>query len=264
MSDSLIIAHRGASAAAAENTRTAFLRALVHGADGFETDVQLTADGIPVLWHDDDLGKLGRPERRIDDFTFKDLSRMDFGGWFAPAQAGEPVLSLAELLREFAGRTRLLLEIKMREDESNERRRLKLCRALELARPFREDGADAIQFSSFDLPSLIQAHALDPAWPCILNSEDLRSAAAARQAFARHDFLAGLCVPVEHLDAELAETVHQSGRRLAVYTCNTEAQIRHALDLKVDFLISDVPQTARQLRHSRGCSGSDTVESHCV
>jgi glycerophosphoryl diester phosphodiesterase len=244
-----IIAHRGASAEAAENTRTAFLKALTLQADGLETDVQLTADGVPVLWHDDDLGKLGLPGRHIDDFTYDALSRLDFGAWFSPAQAGEKILSLAEFLREFAPRARLLVEIKQRDDEPPERRRVKVRRCLELAEPLRQAGP-GILFLSFDLPSLAYAHELKPDWPYVLNTEEVRSAEDAHRALAAHGFLSALDLPIAHLDGSLTKAVHRTGRQLASYTCNSDADILRALALGVDWLISDRPGRARRLRNA--------------
>lgn len=249
MPDCLIIAHRGASSEAAENTRTAFLKALSHAADGFETDVQLTADEVPVLWHDDDLGKLGLPEQRIDDFTFEELLSLDFAGWFAPRQAGESVLSLAEFLREFAPQTRLLIEIKQRDDEPVERQRAKVRRCLELAGPFRHAGP-GIRFLSFDPASLVYAHELDPDWPYVLNTEAVRLPDAVQRVFAEHAFLSALGLPIGPLDRPIADAVHRAGRQLAAYTCNSDPEIGHALDLGIDWLISDVPSRARQLRDS--------------
>jgi glycerophosphoryl diester phosphodiesterase len=245
----LIIAHRGASSEVQENTHTAFLKALSQKADGFETDAQLSADEIPVLWHDDDLAKIGLPERWVDDFTFAELRRMDFTGWFAPDQAGEPLLSLTEFLREFAPLTRLLIEIKQRDDEPVERQRTKVRRCLELARLFRRTGPGLL-FLSFDLTSLVYAHELDPDWPCVLNSEHIRSTEAVQQTFAKHSFLAGLCVPIAHLDTALADAVRWAGKQLATYTCNTDADIDHALALGVDWLLTDVPGYARYRREA--------------
>jgi glycerophosphoryl diester phosphodiesterase len=251
MPDRLVIAHRGASSEAAENTRTAFLEALAQNADGLETDVQLTADEVPVLWHDDDLGKLGLPERRIDEFTHEELLEMDFAGWFSPKQAGEPVLGLAEFLREFAPRTRLLVEIKQRDDEPSGRRRIKVRRCLEFAAPFRRAGA-GIRFLSFDLPSLIYAHELDPDWPCVLNTGTIRSPEAAGRILRENAFLSALCLPIGHLDHAISDTVKGTGKKLAAYTCNSDEEICRALDLGVDWLISDLPSRARRLR-DEGC-----------
>ena len=78
----LIIAHRGASAFAPENTLAAFRKAIETGADGIELDVRLSKDQIPVVIHDSDLQRLGLTEGRIKDFTSRELQKTDVGSWF--------------------------------------------------------------------------------------------------------------------------------------------------------------------------------------
>ncbi len=78
----LIIAHRGASALAPENTLAAFQRAIEDGAEGIELDVQLAKDGVPVVFHDAKLYRLGRTEGRVSDFTSEELNTLDVGSWF--------------------------------------------------------------------------------------------------------------------------------------------------------------------------------------
>lgn len=78
----LIIAHRGASALAPENTLAAFRRAIADGADGIEFDVRLSKDGIPVVFHDATLQRLARIEGRAADLTAAELAATDVGSWF--------------------------------------------------------------------------------------------------------------------------------------------------------------------------------------
>ncbi len=94
MSKTMIYAHRGANKEAAENTRTAFDKALHYAIDGIETDIQISRDGVAVLWHDDDLAKLGLRDKRIDDFDHEQLREMDLAAHFAGA-AKEGVDELA-------------------------------------------------------------------------------------------------------------------------------------------------------------------------
>jgi len=75
---SLVFAHRGANREAAENTRSAFNKALEYAIDGIETDVQLSRDGVAVLWHDRFLDKIGHPDKHIDDFDYSQLQAMNF------------------------------------------------------------------------------------------------------------------------------------------------------------------------------------------
>jgi glycerophosphoryl diester phosphodiesterase len=78
----LIIAHRGASAHAPENTIASFKQAVELGADGVEFDVQLARDGVPVIIHDYDLKRTGSIDKRVVDLTSKQLGKIDVGSWF--------------------------------------------------------------------------------------------------------------------------------------------------------------------------------------
>ncbi len=81
----LIIAHRGASAFAPENTFAAFKRAIADGADGIEFDVRLSKDNIPIVFHDSDLKRLAQIKTSVADLTAAELSEIDVGGWFNKA-----------------------------------------------------------------------------------------------------------------------------------------------------------------------------------
>jgi glycerophosphoryl diester phosphodiesterase len=77
-----IIGHRGASAAAPENTLAAFERAMADGADGVEFDVQLARDGVPVVIHDATLKRTGLREGLIARLSSIELNKFDVGTWF--------------------------------------------------------------------------------------------------------------------------------------------------------------------------------------
>jgi glycerophosphoryl diester phosphodiesterase len=78
----LILAHRGASAEAPENTLAAFDLALRQGADGIELDVRLSADGVPVVIHDARLERTTSGTGRVDALSARELRRLDAGAWF--------------------------------------------------------------------------------------------------------------------------------------------------------------------------------------
>ena len=93
----LIIAHRGASAAAPENTEAAFQMAIDAGTDGIEFDVQLAKDGVPVVIHDDNLTRTGGRDDRVAGLTSRQLAEIDVGSWF---NAKRPKLANAEFANE--------------------------------------------------------------------------------------------------------------------------------------------------------------------
>lgn len=117
----VLIAHRGASGYAPENTLAAVDRADRMGVDWVENDVQRTKDGELVIVHDDSLARTTNveevfPERapwKIKDFTAAEIRRLDAGSWFGPAYAGTRVPTLKQYLnRVGANRQKLLMEVK--------------------------------------------------------------------------------------------------------------------------------------------------------
>jgi glycerophosphoryl diester phosphodiesterase len=243
---SLIFAHRGANKEAAENTRSAFERALNYPIDGIETDVQLSKDEVPVLWHDRFLSKLpGLETKHIDDFNYAQLSEMDFAGHFGKSSIAEGIMRLQEFLESYRSRCRLLIEIKNRDWELRERHEIKVRQTLEM---IGATHADQILVSSFDLPSLIYAQKYRPGFPLVYNFETDQTLADAERVLQGQPFLHGLCLPIESLNESFVRLLRDLGKSIAVYTCNSDEDITKALQLGVDILISDVPQKALQLR----------------
>ena len=93
-----LIGHRGAAAAAPENTLASIRRARQLGASWVEFDVKLTREGVPILMHDDRLERTTSGRGCVADHTLAAIRELDAGGWFAPAFDGEPVPTLEEAL----------------------------------------------------------------------------------------------------------------------------------------------------------------------
>lgn len=113
-----IIAHRGSSIDAPENTFAAFQQAINIGADGIEFDVHLAKDGVPVVIHDDDLRRTGSREGSVAEMTSIELSKVDVGSWFNRKFSDERIRSLAEtleLLADFDGS--IFIELKCQRNE---------------------------------------------------------------------------------------------------------------------------------------------------
>lgn len=250
MSKTKIFAHRGANKEAAENTRSAFDKALLYHIDGIETDVQLSRDEVAVLWHDRFLGKVDLPTQHIDDFDHAQLQVMNFAAHFSSAAKPEGIMSLKVFLDAYRKRCRLLLEIKSRDWEQRSRHEIKVRQTLDMAQAAKTDSAsgDAILVSSFNLDSLVYAHQYKPEFPLVYNFETDQTFADAQRVLVERSFLHGLCLPIKSLDETMVKLLRDYGKSIAVYTCNSDAEISKALELGVDILISDVPQKALQMR----------------
>ncbi len=108
----LIIAHRGASRRAPENTLAAFRRAVADGADAFELDARLSADGKVVIIHDRNLLRTTGATGRVSRTESGTIRRLSAGFWFSPEFDGERVPFLEEALDIADGRVGVNIELK--------------------------------------------------------------------------------------------------------------------------------------------------------
>ncbi len=107
-----VIAHRGASTYAPENTFAAFDLALDMGVRHFELDVQLSGDNHLVVIHDDKVNRTTDGNGEVSALTLRELQSLDAGAWFGAKFAGERIPTLESLLDRYRGRAHLHVEIK--------------------------------------------------------------------------------------------------------------------------------------------------------
>lgn len=107
-----VVAHRGYSGRAPENTLPAFEAAVGAGADAMEMDVQLSRDGVVVVVHDATLDRTTNGRGPVTAMDAEALAALDAGAWFGPAYAGTPLPTLQAVLRRFGVHAALNLELK--------------------------------------------------------------------------------------------------------------------------------------------------------
>lgn len=233
------IAHRGAPEEAPENTRSSFIRALTYSVDGIELDVQLSADGIPVLYHDRTLRRVGGGGHRIADQTLTQLRLLDWGGWFHPDYAGEPLMTLDRLLATPDRCPRWFIEIKSRPGERESGHAFRLTEQV-VARisqsPYRAF-PDRLYILSFDAEVLARAHRLAPHLRKVRNLT--RNEVQTNMENTRH--LWAVNIPVQKLTPSLVQWARSRDLHVMTYTCNGPRQVARAVRLEVDGIISDRP-----------------------
>jgi|YNPMSStandDraft_1061717.scaffolds.fasta_scaffold00007_9 glycerophosphoryl diester phosphodiesterase len=107
-----IAAHRGASGNAPENTLEAFRQAIDCGAKLVEADIQITKDNVPIVFHDDELGRTVSGTGLIAEYTYEELKNFSAGIWFNKKYENEKIPTLDELIELIKGKAFLGLEIK--------------------------------------------------------------------------------------------------------------------------------------------------------
>ena len=196
-----IVAHRGARDEAPENTRAALARALDYPIDGIELDVQLSADGVPVIHHDRTLLRVARRRWRVAGRTASELQQIDWGRWFGADFAGEPLLTLERTLALFAARTRLLIEVKTAPGQDAERLTRTVLSHLAGLTP--EVPRDHIHILCFDPRVLALAARLAPGWRYVFNVPGTHPGHVMALAPSHTDHLWAIDVPIGRLSGRL-------------------------------------------------------------
>lgn len=238
----LLISHRGAHQEAPENSCRAFALALEYGVDGIETDVQLTSDGVPVLFHNPTACHVTGSLKRISTHTWDQLKAIELGD----AGAGIGIPTLDETLEMFAHRSRLLIEIKSRKpDRASGRSRILTDKVVAAVTCFPVDIQATISILSFDPDVLVRVYQAAPQLQCVLNTDgtgdwcvpvtDLMAGDAVP------DFLTAICLEIKNLAAEVVKWAREQDLQVFTYCCNTRAQAERALALGVDGIMSDKP-----------------------
>jgi len=232
-----VTAHRGASASAPENTMAAFKQAIRDGADWIEIDVQETADGQVVVFHDSDFMKLAGVNLKIWDATMDDLKDIDIGSWRGAEFKDERVPTLGEVLRQCKGKARVNIELKYYgHDEQLERRVAEIVEANGMA--------SDIVLMSLKIDAVQKMKSIRPHWKVGL----LMSVSAGDLQSVKADFLA---VNAAFANRRFIRSAHQMGRQVHVWTINDAVSMSTMIGRGVDGLITDKPALARSVLRQR-------------
>lgn len=263
----LNIAHRGARSLAPENTILAARRAIAVGADLWELDVAMTADGELVVLHDDTLERTSNASRMYPDrapwgvhtFTLDELRKLDFGAWFVekdPFQqiaggavtaseqeryTGAPIPTLAEALeftREY--KWRVNVEIKDLTGTPGDAQVVEKVVAL-------IDGlgmAAQVMISSFNHAYIVRSRAANPQ---VVTAALIEAPVADPLGLLRQTGAAALNPGLDLATPELIRVVREAGFDVYVWTVNEEGDMRAMLQAGVSGLFTDFPQRLHRI-----------------
>ncbi len=228
----LAIAHRGYSAEAPENTIVAFDEAIRLGCQAVEFDVRLSADGVPVVIHDDTVDRTTNGTGSVSSLTRLDLLRLDAGSWKHHRYAGSRIPTLDEALAAIAPRVTPVIELKERIDPAL------------LGSLLRRHGVlDSSVLISFDLGILAEVRKIDRSIQTglLADSWDDNLPAICRQLGCEL-----LVLNVEALSAEYVQVVDKAELELWCFTVNDIGLVAACGALGVSGIITDHPDLIRQ------------------
>jgi glycerophosphoryl diester phosphodiesterase len=230
-----IMGHRGAAAGAPENTLDSLRLAADQGAPMVEFDVKLTADGAPILMHDEDLDRTTTGRGPVAATALADIRGLDAGGWFADAWRGArvPTLEAAIGLLEELGLA-ANIEIKPcpgREEETARavvdclKRRWPTKRAWPLLSSFARDSLAVARDAAPEIPRGLLLWGKPADWSAAARSLDCVTVHCAK----------------EDMTPEWAAEIGRLGYGLAVYTVNDPDLAARLRNWGVDSIITDDP-----------------------
>ena len=255
-----VVAHRGASASAPENTLAAIRRAVAVGVDLVEVDVRRTKDGALVLMHDSSLERTTNVRRvfprrapwHVGDFTYDEVIRLDAGSWKGAAFVGEPVPSLGAAIEAVRGSgAGLLLELKspglypgLVTDVVAELRTVPGYLAEAAARR-------RLVVQSFDFPAMKTLKVHEPSVPVALVGAPTKANLPALATWADQVNPSQL-----HVHRRYVELLHGLGLQCHVWTVDRPFAMRRVLRMGVDGLITNRPEAVADLHSQGGSAGS--------
>lgn len=235
-----LLGHRGIAARAPENTLEGFRRAKAAGMTWVEFDVMLTADGVPVVIHDNSVKRTTNGRGQVGKMQYAELARLDAGSWFSPEFSGEQIPRFIDVI-ELLGKLHLQANVEIKPypgaDILTAKRVLK-----EIAEAWPRRLLPPL-ISSFSYPAMKVALRQAPDLPrglCLsrwLNNWPIW--ADELQCNTIH-------LPVSGVKPDRIKAIHQTGRGVLVYTVNSVNKARELYAQGVDGLFSDCPDEIAQ------------------
>lgn len=232
-----VVAHRGFSFIAPENTLASYKLAIEAGADMAECDVYLTKDNVLVLMHDRTIERTTGNKGRLRDLTLEEVRKLDAGKWKAPQYAGEGIPTLVETLNLVKGKLRLVIEIKEETIAADVVKAIKSTDVLP---------QDVMIFSFYD-KAVEEIAKIEPLLPTTWLLDDPGVGMAEwRKAVDRALEIRASAIgtSLNHVDPGFVRLAHECGLNVFVWTVNDPRDVAYLVRIGVDAIISDRPDMA--------------------
>lgn len=243
-----VIAHRGASYYAPENTKAAIVLAAQQGAKWIEVDLWMTQDKDIVIIHNSTVNKRTNGAGKVVDFTMAELARLDAGSWFGPEYAGEQLLSLEQLIKLTSSlNINVNLEIKAN-TAANEATALLVGQQIKKLWP---KGKPLPLVSSFSLQVIEAMHAHFPLIPRALLLEKWTKAS---QNTITDLHCSSINISRRAITKKSLASMHETGLPVLIYTVNGIKSALDFIEMGVEGIFTDRPDRILEALHQKGLS----------
>lgn len=231
------IAHRGASGLAPENTIASFDKAIDLNADFLELDIQMTRDGVLVVFHDALLNRTSNGNGYLKDYRIDELKKLDAGSWFHRDFRNEKIPTLEEVIFRYKKRTKLLIELKDPHlYPSIEQRLAKQLKKAKL-------GYENVIVQSFSAKSILKFKKLERKIPIGILSRTPLSTNRLEILSRYADYYNP---PAFLLDIDSLIAAHDLNYKVFTWTVNQRERFNFLNEIGVDGIITDFPNIKEQ------------------
>lgn len=240
----IVIAHRGASAYAPENTHSAFHLAIKMKAEMIELDVSLSKDGIPVIIHDETVDRTTKGIGLVSDFTLKELNNLETGSWFSSEFEGEKFPTLEEVLSYTKDKIAVNIEIKT-ESVTDSITNGVVEKCLKIVRDAQVN--DQVIFSSFDYRVMEHLEVLDPSIPKAILYEKSQSGELLPSELVAKYKVDAFNFSIKQLNAEWEENLKTNQIPFFIYTVDDEDVMEELIKKGVKGVFSNKPDVLKRV-----------------
>ena len=233
----MIMAHRGFSAAAPENTLPAFQKCIDEGITAAELDVQMLADGTIIVMHDDNLKRTTGLDKNVWEVTYDEIKNLDNGAFFDPEFAGTKICTLDEAIKLAASaKDKLYLNIEIKRNGHDDGIAEKVVQII-----LDNNYLNYCDITSQDYSTLEEVREINPyvltAYTSVIGIGNIESLEAAdiisiQETFATYENI---------------ERIHNAGKRVFVWTINEQDTMEQLANLNVDAILTNDPRLCQEV-----------------
>ncbi|MDI6803328.1 MAG: glycerophosphodiester phosphodiesterase family protein [Bacteroidota bacterium] len=235
----IVIAHRGASVTAPENTIAAFKKAIDEGTHAIELDVRLSHDNEVVVIHDSRLERTTSGRGKVEDFDLEGLKNFDAGSWFNPKYSVEVIPTLEEVFKLVNKKVGINIEIKQK--IKNKNKIINSC--VELAHKYKLN--KSLLITSFEHSLVKKVKQLDSTLMTGIIYSPVIHLVNNPISLAKQYLADVIVVSRNYLRERMVIDAHKEKKMIFVYTIENRNHFDSMVNLNVDGIITNVPKSMK-------------------